>query len=474
MSVREHELSVDSLGRVGTARRQAADGSVIPVGGSPAAPSNGFVAWLVLIGIAMPSSMTIFLAGIKFIPARIVICLLLIPAFFELFRRGRRLGATDFFVCAVSVWMLAAISQSADQSWSSTVALVLEFCGGYIVARAYFFGRPALQTFVRVFKVIVVAIVVLAAIDHLTQQIVTINTIGALWGLPNEHPEYRYGMLRAFSTFPHPILYGTFCVIAGAIFLYSERTFLYGGLCFLGCLMAMSSGPLMSFMIVIAIYCYDCAMQRYPWRWQALMASLAAFLVAVFVVANKPISWMIANLTLDPATGYFRVATWDNAFQYIGLSPLFGYGFAAYAAEDDFFGRASVDSVWLVLALRFGVPLVIFVILASITSFCWSGGGVSVRRNDTYMNNMRTGFTLVVVMFMFIGITVHYWNNVWIFWGICIGIRASLQEEYFRSQRSLVPDRRSKAHALRFGQAARRVSPQAAGHQVQRSDRYSP
>ena len=90
------------------------------------------------------------------------------------------------------------------------------------------------------------------------------------------------------------------------------------------------------------------------------------------------------------------------------------------------------------------------------------------------MNNMRTGFTLVVVMFMFIGITVHYWNNVWIFWGICIGIRASLQEEYFRSQRSLVPDRRSKAHALRFGQAARRVSPQAAGHQVQRSDRYSP
>ena len=44
------------------------------------------------------------------------------------------------------------------------------------------------------------------------------------------------------------------------------------------------------------------------------------------------------------------------------------------------------------------------------------------------MARMRTAFSLILVLFMFVGLTVHYWNYMWIFWGICIGIRASLRE----------------------------------------------
>jgi hypothetical protein len=477
-SSKEPGLSTHSLSRGGIARRPPADGRllpVVPIKGGPATASNGFVAWLVLIGIAMPSYMTILIGGAKFIPARIVICLLLVPGLVELFRK-RRMGASDVFVFAASAWMFAAVLQT-DESWSSTAALVLEFAGGYILARAYFFGRLPLQTFVQVLKPITVVIIALAILEHLTQH----NITAALLGLPSTGHEYRYGLLRASSTFPHPILYGTFCAIAGAIFLYSESSLrgriLYGGLCLFGCVLAMSTAPLMAFTIVIAVYRYDRIMSAYRWRWQAMLAGMGAFLAVVFAVANKPVSWIVEHLTLDPATGYFRVFTWENAFYYIDLSPYVGYGFERYAPSDDFFANASVDAVWLTMALRFGIPFVIFVFLANVASFYRSGPTAGIRRsNDPYMNNLRTGFTTALAMLMFVGLTSHYWNNIWIFWGFCIGIRASLQEEYFKTDVSPVLDHRRKVSAGSIlGQTTRGiVPPQVAGHPLRGSDRLLP
>lgn len=400
--------------------------------------ANGFVAWLLLIGIALPSSITLYIGGAKFIPARIVICLLLLPAFIQLFR-NRKIGAPDIFVFAASTWMLGSVIQT-DESWSNTGAVVLEFAGGYVLARAYFFERFQVETFVRVLKRTSIAIVVMAALEHLTGY----NIPELLMGIPNTGHEYRYGLMRAYSTFPHAILYGTFCAVSGAIIVYSERSLssriLYGGICLLGCVFAMSTAPLMAFVIAIGVYCYDRCMSTYPSRWQAMLAIMTAFLVTVFATANKPVSWLVAHLTLDPATGYFRVATWDNAMYYIDLSPYVGYGFATYAPED-FFANASVDAVWLTLSLRFGVPAAAFLFLANIASFYRSGpsGGIW-RFNDPRTNDLRTGFTLALALYMFVGFTVHYWNNIWIFWGICIGIRASLQEEYFKASTSPVLD----------------------------------
>ena len=425
----------------------------------PASSAHGAAAWLTLIACTTPAAMTIFIGGSKFTPGRVAICLLLFPALFELFRKGRHLILSDLLVCLTSVWIVAATFSADPESWSSGFALVVEFLGGYIVARAFFFGRPALEAFIGALKFVTIVVIALAALEHLTQHIVTYNLVAALWGLPSFGPEYRYGMLRAFSTFPHPILYGTFCVVAGAVFLYSERSLpgrvLYTGGCFFGCVLAVSSAPLMSFMIVLAVYFYDRLLRRYPWRWYLLVTVSIVLFAVVFAVANKPVSWIVSHLTLDPSTGYFRVATWDSAFYYIGLSPYVGYGFEAYGEVGDFFGNASVDSVWLTLALRFGIPAIVFLFLANVAAFYRSGEGAGDRRRDPYMSRMRTAFTLVLVVFMFAGLTVHYWNNIWMLWGICVGVRGSLQEHYLAAARSAVSQRRGRswpAPALGLGQ----------------------
>jgi hypothetical protein len=402
---------------------------------TPAQRPPLFATWLLFVGIVLPANLTFFIGEAKFNAERVVIFLLLLWAPFVLLRKGRRLVSSDLFACAASAWIIgAAVLNGRSYSFSSSAALVFEFLGGYMLGRAYFFGRPALEKFVQVLKIAVVVVIAVAVLDHLSGKLV-VNDFLRL----NSEPEFRYGTMRAASIFPHAILYGTFCAVAGSIFLFSERNrasqVRYVGLCFFGCVLAMSSAPLLVFCVAISVYVYDYMARRHSWRWKVLAAIIGGLLLAVFVLTNNPTSWLIEHLTLDPSTGYFRKATWDRAFYNISLSPLIGYGFDEIGIEDarEFFDNASVDCVWLVLAIRFGIPIMVLLVLTNVTSFLVLGRKNGGRTDVPYMDRMRTGFTLAVVTFMLIGLTVHFWNTIWMFWGVCIGIRASLNEQYFDS-----------------------------------------
>ena len=156
--------------------------------------------------------------------------------------------------------------------------------------------------------------------------------------------------MRATSTFDIAELFGTFCAIAVAIFLYSERGLLrrslYFAYCSFGCLLSLSSGPLLALIIVLSLFCYDHVMKRYSWRWTVLLAGVAGLLILTYSVADHPTGHLITLFTLDPSSGYFRIATWNSSAQNIALSPWFGYGFAAYGDSDDYFAHASVDCVF--------------------------------------------------------------------------------------------------------------------------------
>jgi len=408
------------------------------------------VTWFLLIAVFMPATMTIYVGDAKLIPGRIAIILLLAPALLQ-FRHNRHLVLADVFVAVASVWMMVAILQADPASWTSAAALVLEFGGAYFIGRAFYITPAAQFSFVRILGPIAIVIVALAALEHLTQSIVTNNIIASLWGLPLLEPEYRSGLVRAFSTFPHPILYGTFCVVAGALFLFMQpRRLVLAAGCLGGCVLAVSSAPLISFIIVIFTFVYDRLLHNISPRWKALVIGLASMLTLVILITNKPISWIVSNLTFDPSTGYFRVATWDSALYYIGQSPYFGYGFETYGKAEDFFSNASVDSVWLTLALRFGWPVVIAIVLACFAAVMPVRAKSGANVSDPRVISLRTGFTAAIVVFMFAGLTVHYWNNIWIFWGLCLGIRASFQEAFAWSRRP-APAARREARMARQG-----------------------
>ena len=325
---------------------------------------------------------------------------------------------------------------------------ILEFLGGYLIARAFFYGPAALNTFIRVLKVFAFTSIILGIADSISGRLIVHNALAAFVdtsGGPSAH--FRGAIVRATSTFDHPILFGTFCCLAAAIFLYSEsgalRRTLWVGLCFLGCLFSMSSAALLAFAIVLQAYTYDRLLQRYWWRWIAFCTVFAALACGLFAVSNNPISWVLLHLTLDPQTGYFRLMIWDAALLRISQSPIVGYAFNLF---HDKILDSSVDSAWLVFALRFGIPMAAFLFLTNVLAVLPTVQNTSNKADAFYMGRMRSAFTMVLLMFMFIGLTVHFWNYLWIFWGLCIGIRVSLREWFtalaspaFQSRTTRIP-----------------------------------
>jgi hypothetical protein len=376
-------------------------------------------------GVVLPTELQISLGpGVTFTPGRIGAALLFLPAVLALCKKGRHFVLCDVLALATAAWMIVASIASVGVSEIPTAGGdALDFLGGYLISRAYCFGRPALDTFIRVLKIFAIIVIILAMADTISGRNIVHETIA-----PWLEPQYRNGWVRAASTFNHPILFGVFCALTAAILLYWERTFLRrsvaAGLCFLGCILSLSSAALMAFPIILVAFAYDQLMRRYSWRWSAFWITIGTLIFVVFVVTEHPLNWVLSHLTLDPQTGYYRLMIWDTALTYIAQSPVIGY---AYHFFNEPILDNSVDCIWLVLSLRFGVPMFVLFFLTNVAAFFptqpnFKGTG------DVHMDQMRRAFTLVLLMFMFTGLTVHFWKSMLMFWGLCLGIRASLRE----------------------------------------------
>ena len=398
--------------------------------GSPAVRrANPLVAMFTLAGVVLPSGLQISLGpGVTFTPGRLWAALLFFPALLVLCKKGRHFVLCDFLALATAAWMIVASIASVGVSEIPTAGGdALDFLGGYLISRAYCFGRPALDTFIRTLKIFAIIVIILAMADTISGRVIVHETIvpwDEAWG----QGQMRNGWVRAMATFDHPILFGAFCALTAAILLYWEKTLLRrsvaAGLCFLGCILSLSSAALLAFSIILTAFTYDQLLRRYSWRWSAFWTTIGILISVVFVVTAHPLNWVLSHLTLDPQTAYFRKLIWDTALTYIAQSPVIGY---AYHNLNNVILDTSVDCIWLVLSLRFGFPMFVLFFLTNVAAFFPS------QRNfkgtvDVHMDQMRRAFTLVVLMFMFTGLTVHFWKSMLMFWGLCLGIRASLQE----------------------------------------------
>jgi hypothetical protein len=191
----------------------------------------------------------------------------------------------------------------------------------------------------------------------------------------------------------------------------------------------------MAYFIGVAAYGYSHLMGRVSTRWTIFWSLLACLVGAALLLSEHPIGWLISHLTLDPQSGYFRILIWNLAFERIGESVLFGHSFQMFG---DPILDTTVDCVWLVTALRFGIPACALLFLINVTAI-WPMRRSRPSGYDLFSQRMGLAFTIVLLLFMFSGITVHFWNYIWIFWGLCVGIRGALRERALYSKTIQAP-----------------------------------
>ena len=416
-------------------------------------PSQRWIIWCATIGMFLPD--TVGETG------KYVIALFFIPAFIvfitALAQGKRKAMACDIFVWAAGFWMIAVKtgdSGSSSGTLFSAASDALGFVGSYTFGRCFVYNEPATREFIKALKFSAIALIALAALDTLSGTFLTKELMMKVFRDPTPYrltnaqihrSLFGVTILRAAATFGHPILYGTFCSLAGPLFLISERGLwqrvFYCAVCFIGCALSLSSAPILAFALGISIFIYNQFLHPYPQRWKLLWVAVMIFLCLLFVFSNNPVTFIFRHLTLDPATGYFRLLIWSHAADYIALSPITGENISGWATDDIL--SDSIDSVWLVLSLLYGLPMVALLLLANLSACGLFGRRINQQLISDYILETRTAFSLVLFLFAILGLSVHFWGSIWMLWGLCIGIRSSLEEYCLASTRSCVNTRKN-------------------------------
>lgn len=83
----------------------------------------------------------------------------------------------------------------------------------------------------------------------------------------------------------------------------------------------------------------------------------------------------------------------------------------------------SVDDLWLNLALKYGIPGVVFIALSMISTAI--GSAVNLRQDEAKLARI---LSIIIVVVILCGFTVDIWEAPWIFVALLLGVRAHLTE----------------------------------------------
>jgi hypothetical protein len=419
------------------------------------------VAMALAVGLVAPIYIKLPFESPLITVMRGVLLVLFIPALL-VFIRGlgshkHQLRGSDVFMVLTCFWIILAyaVVEGASTALISGSLLSLEVLGGYLIMRSYFTTRTDVEVFITWFGRAMIVLVAVAVIDHIAGSNAISNAIARLAGKAHGS-EYRNGLLRATSTFEHPILFGAICALAAILLYYgttrkSSRAG-YVALCVVGCILAMSSAPLLALALGFAVMIYDAVLRSYPWRWKLMFTGIAIFAIVLCLAKDDPIQTLIRNFTIDAQTGFYRLMIWDYAGAEALRHPWFGIGKRDWQRIPGM--SASVDAIWLVLALAHGIATAVFFGLALLFSMRRAGRPMPERYLDPYLTRMRRGLSITICLIIFVGFTVHFWGVMWTLLGMLAGLRTTLEESRAREVKAVLRTRtKPPVRAQRVGLA---------------------
>ena len=371
---------------------------------------------LAILSFISPTELSLVVGDLRLSAHRVVFLIFIPFALYRLaLRPDCRLKLYDVPFFGLAIWQIFAFTYHGGQAgFIFGGSAALESLGAYAIARAYIRDLETLQAAMRIVFYSIVLAALIALLDTLTGTHFIHELLRkALGGPPLPPVEFRKGIVRAASTFDHPIHYGTYCAAMFALIWMCEpkKTWRYVRAAGIGvaAFLAMSSAPLLSLSVQCAMMAWNRFTVAIPFRVQITLAVLVGLYLGVLLVSNRPpVQILISVATFDPWTGYYRMLIWEYGLENVWGSPWVGIGLADWERPKWMYS-STIDAYWLVLALRTGIPA--FLLVASgIIMICY---GVVTRgrgSRDPLRRRISAGWLISLIGICLLGATVHYWN----------------------------------------------------------------
>ena len=371
---------------------------------------------LAIFSFISPTEFSLEVSDLRLSLHRVVFLIFIPFAVWRLLARpDSRLKLYDIPFFGLAFWQTFAFTyHDGSAGFVFGGSWALESLGAYTIARAFIRDLETLQAAIRVVFCSIVVAGSLAVLDTLTGSYFTHEALRQFFGSGAvAQVEFRKGIVRAGSTFDHPIHYGTYCAAMFALVWMSEprRTWRYirAAVIAVAAMLSMSSAPLLSLGVQGGLMIWNRATASVSLRTPITLAIILGLYVGATLVANRsPLQILISIATFDPWTGFYRMLIWEYGLENLWNSPWIGIGSADWE-RPKWMASSTIDAYWLVLPLRAGIPA--FLLL--VTGIGLLGYGVAKRgRNarDGLRQRMSAGWMMSLVAVCLLGATVHFWN----------------------------------------------------------------
>jgi hypothetical protein len=385
---------------------------------------------LLVVSLVCPTELSLFLGGMRLPPHRVALIILVIAALIRMSRaKPIKLMACDGLMLLYGLWSIGIFMFHEGQGPGLQYggSLALESFAAYFVARVYITTIDHLKSCVSLLLFCVIVIGAIAAMESISHTLIVHSFLKQVTGHDVEPGfEIRRGLMRAYSTFDHPILYGSFCASIIALSwataknmgLAQRNVALIAAATYFG----MSSAPLLCIGVQTFLLVWERLSRGIPRRATVTVGVLVLALFALGFASNRsPFAIIATGFTLDPWTGFYRLLIWEHGLNNVAMAPMTGIGLKDWVREW-WMASDSVDAFWLVIMMRMGVPALALLVLAMTLLL------VAIHQQKVGMTKeirrLVIAWTFSVLALSLAGCTVHYWNNLHAYFFFTLGMMA--------------------------------------------------
>jgi hypothetical protein len=236
----------------------------------------------------------------------------------------------------------------------------------------------------------------------------------------------RYGLMRAMGPFSHPILAGTFFAGILPLYYFSRLRgwpYFVGMAAGVGAAFSISSAAFLGVIVFVILAVVDRLRNLVTFfTWPMFLSIVAVLAAAAQALSPSGLIAVLIRLTVNPATGYYRMLIWEYGAKMVERRPIFGSGYASF--EGLHWMGDSVDTIWLLLAIRNGLPAALLLGLAVVLAII----GLSLAASRTRLQDQTSliGIAVSLSIFFLIGFTVSFFGGILIWFVMVLGVGVSL------------------------------------------------
>lgn len=375
---------------------------------------------------------------------RLFLMVMIVPILIRLLMGAYgRVIITDWLFVAHTVWMAVALWVNSPEAVVTQVGSVgMEFLGGYAIGRAYVRTPEVFLALCRTLALIVLCLTPFAIYEAQTGRpliLEFIRNLPVVDSFAKVRPDPRLGLHRTQTVFAHAIHHGLFCSIAFSLTFVALKgvvsdtrrwvtAFVVAATGFLG----LSSGAWLAILLQVALIFWATIFDRIRWRWWLLIGLFALTYVLIDIFSNRtPIRVFMSYATFSAHNAYWRglIFEWGianvfgSAEKAIQASPVFGIGMHDWI-RPPFMNSGSMDNFWLVMAVRYGVPGFLTIVIG----YVYVIARVMQRdfTADPVLSQIRRAWVFTFLGLTFTLCTVHIWTTIYCFVFFMLGAGAWL------------------------------------------------